>query len=485
MGNPPKYVGRSVRWFSDLDYDEWGLITLWERVEQLGYKREGCRCFAKTDSELIELILDLEAWNLVNHIVRPTVLEIWVIVGVLGEDERGAVEVEAFQTDEGVVGEVESTDEEYDSGDYLEDELDKLEDSDYEIDDSEFLKFIDPEVEYAGEGIVAIPETEVAEQVPTNTERRTAQGAQGDIPAAQGAQGDIPAAQSAQCDIPVAQDPIPADHEVHTDIPAAHELQSDIPAAQDSILVSQDPIPTAQIAQGASPTVQGPIPAAHLPSLEEIPLADFESVPEEDTQVDPLLSVGDNIYPIVEDVNSQIKGLTTDNNQAKGMKATSHGVRICYGQPPKRRKTTVHGSKGKQLDETSTAPHAKKQKTLGMTKSRIQYPCAIVERDFSGREPSSKEACSFSSQSFRDYRSVEVAETASHSGDSKVRLEGAENRECESEPQADSATAASLCFPLSACPLEKKSGFCGFSGFGKPFGLWASGSGHGVTNWNP
>nr|GMD70408.1 transposase, MuDR [Ipomoea batatas] len=335
MGNPPKYVGGSVRWFSDLDYDEWGLITLWERVEQLGYKREGCRCFAKTDSELIELILDLEAWNLVNHIVRPTVLEIWVIVGVLGEDERGAVEVEAFQTDEGVVGEVESTDEEYDSGDYLEDELEKLEDSDYEIDDSEFLKFIDPEVEYAGEGNVAIPETEVAELVPTNTERRAAQG---DIPAAQGAQGDIPAAQPAQ-------DPILTDHEVHTDIPAAHELQSDIPAAQDSILVSQDPIPAAQPAQGASPTVQGPIPAAHLPSLEEIPLADFESVPEEDTQIDPLLSVGDNIYPIVEDVNSQIKGLTTDNNQAEGMKATSHGVRICYGQPPKRGKTTVHGSK--------------------------------------------------------------------------------------------------------------------------------------------
>nr|GLL33854.1 uncharacterized protein LOC109174735 [Ipomoea trifida] len=368
MGNPPKYMGGSVRWFSDLDYDEWGLITLWERVEQLGYKREGCRCFAKTDSELIELILDLEAWNLVNHIVRPTVLEIWVIVGVLGEDERGEVEVEAFQTDEGVVGEVESTDEEYDSGDYLEDELDKLEDSDYEIDDSDFLKFIDPEVEYAGEGNVAIPELSiVAEQVPTNTERRAAQGAQGDIPAAQGAQGDIPAAQGAQGDIPAAQpaqgdipaaqpaqgdipvgqDPIPAAHAVHTNIPAAHavhtnipaahELHSDIPAAQDSIPVSQ-----------------GPIPAAHLPSLEEITLADFESVPEEDTQ-------GDNIYPIVEDVNSQIKGLTTDNNQDEGMKATSHGVRICYGQPPKRRKTTVHGSKAVSVRLLSVISAAESQ----------------------------------------------------------------------------------------------------------------------------
>nr|GMC63810.1 staphylococcal-like nuclease CAN2 [Ipomoea batatas] len=40
-----------------------------------------------------------------------------------------------------------------------------------------------------------------------------------------------------------------------------------------------------------------------------------------------------------------------------------------------------------------------------------------------------------------DSRSLEVAETASRGGDSKVRQEGAEDRECEGEPQADSAAA--------------------------------------------
>nr|GMD68614.1 uncharacterized protein LOC109156638 [Ipomoea batatas] len=228
---------------------------LWEKVEQLRYKKEGCRCFAKTDSELIERVLDLEAWNLVNSIVRPKVLEIWVIVGVVGEHERSVVEIVAFEIDEAVVGEVESTDEEYDSGDNLEDELDKFEDSDYEIeqaanDDSEFVKFIDPEVEYAGGGNVEIPTTQVAEQFPTNS---------------------------------------------------------------------------------------------------EVDLSDGE-------------------------VNL---GLKADNNQHEGMKLTSHSVRISYDQPPKRRKTIVHGSKRNQVDETNPpsnaakAPKAKTHKSLRMTKSRI------------------------------------------------------------------------------------------------------------------
>nr|GMC73766.1 hypothetical protein Iba_chr03cCG3850 [Ipomoea batatas] len=31
VGIPPKYVGGSVKWISDLDYDEWGIMTLWEK----------------------------------------------------------------------------------------------------------------------------------------------------------------------------------------------------------------------------------------------------------------------------------------------------------------------------------------------------------------------------------------------------------------------------------------------------------------------
>nr|GMC69609.1 uncharacterized protein LOC109188688 isoform X2 [Ipomoea batatas] len=69
VGIPPKYVGGSVKWISDLDYDDWGIMTLWEKVEQFGYKRDDCRCFAKTDNGLTELVLDLEVWNLVNSVV--------------------------------------------------------------------------------------------------------------------------------------------------------------------------------------------------------------------------------------------------------------------------------------------------------------------------------------------------------------------------------------------------------------------------------
>nr|GLL40033.1 protein EARLY RESPONSIVE TO DEHYDRATION 15-like [Ipomoea trifida] len=38
-------------------------------------------------------------------------------------------------------------------------------------------------------------------------------------------------------------------------------------------------------------------------------------------------------------------------------------------------------------------------------------------------------------------KSVEVVETASRDGDSKVRPKGAKDHECEGEPQADSAVA--------------------------------------------
>lgn len=50
-------------------------------------KDDNFKCFTKTDNGLLELVLDLDTWNLVNYVVRPKVLEIWVILGVVGEDE--------------------------------------------------------------------------------------------------------------------------------------------------------------------------------------------------------------------------------------------------------------------------------------------------------------------------------------------------------------------------------------------------------------
>ncbi|XP_019160035.1 PREDICTED: uncharacterized protein LOC109156638 [Ipomoea nil] len=150
-----------------MDYDEWGIMTLWEKVQQLGYKIDGCRCFSKSDIGLVELILDLDAWSLVNSIVRPKVLEIWVIVGVVGEDENQIAEYEIPENDiyeeenQNVDPENDIREEENDSEEEenysSEVELDQFEGSDYEIeqgqvDDQEFVKYTDPEIEYAGEG---------------------------------------------------------------------------------------------------------------------------------------------------------------------------------------------------------------------------------------------------------------------------------------------------------------------------------------------
>ncbi|XP_019179532.1 PREDICTED: uncharacterized protein LOC109174735 [Ipomoea nil] len=166
-----------------MDYDEWGIMTLWEKVEQLGYKKDECRCFGQSDNGLTELVLDLEAWNLVNSIVRPKVLEIWVIVRVDGEDESAENESaggedecaagedeSAGGEDDSAAGEDESADEENDS---VEDELENFEGSDCEIeqvDDQEFLKYTDPEVEYTGAANVEESPHLSIEQRPTNNE---------------------------------------------------------------------------------------------------------------------------------------------------------------------------------------------------------------------------------------------------------------------------------------------------------------------------
>nr|GMC82921.1 perakine reductase-like [Ipomoea batatas] len=168
VGIPPKYVGGSVKWISDLDYDEWGIITLWEKVEQFGYKRDEYRCFAKTDNGLIELVLDLEVWNLVNSVVRPKVVEIWVIVRVDGEDDSAENDTVGDDSEE-----YESAETENES---VDEELENFEGSDCsiearQVDDQDFLKYTDPEVEYTGDAkLVEEGHNQHVEQRPINSE---------------------------------------------------------------------------------------------------------------------------------------------------------------------------------------------------------------------------------------------------------------------------------------------------------------------------
>lgn len=131
-------MGGSVKCFDDMDSDEWGIMTLREKVQHLGYKKEdSLRCFSNTDNGLEELVVDLDTWNLVNCGLRPKVLEIWVIIGVIGEDEH---------VNEGEDSGDESDWENEEFAEHIGDELEEFEGSDYEIDqwlvdDQDFDKY--------------------------------------------------------------------------------------------------------------------------------------------------------------------------------------------------------------------------------------------------------------------------------------------------------------------------------------------------------
>lgn len=57
--------------------------------------------------------------------------------------------------------------------------------------------------------------------------------------------------------------------------------------------------------------------------------------------------------------------------QGEGMTITSQGVKISFGQPPKRRKIIAHSTNGKQVVQYAPPFHANTHKLLGMTKSMI------------------------------------------------------------------------------------------------------------------
>nr|GME10968.1 uncharacterized protein LOC109190477 [Ipomoea batatas] len=225
VGIPPKYVGGSVKWISDLDYDEWGIMTLWEKVEQFGYKRDECRCFAKTDNGLTKLVLDLEKRNRAAQAEIPAV-EGEVQMNVLAAE--GEVQVNVATAEE----------------DNVQDFVATAADNDVQVNVAAIECLVEVNVVVADDGDVLV---EVAAHY-----------------------GDVPV----------------------------------------NVVALYAP------ARG---------------SPEEISLADLESLLVEDTQ-------GDNIHSVVEDANSQMTGVVTIN---------SHGVKMRFGQPTKRRKIIPDSTKGK------------------------------------------------------------------------------------------------------------------------------------------
>nr|GME07153.1 uncharacterized protein LOC109184816 [Ipomoea batatas] len=128
-----------------MDSDEWGMITLKEKVYEVGYNKEdNIRLFHLTDNGLLELHTDEDAYVLVNCVVRPKSVEIWVVLGVVGDDETNDGEAE-ISADE---GEGDSDWVKGDSADELDSECEIEENG---VDDFDFLKYIDENVEFGGD----------------------------------------------------------------------------------------------------------------------------------------------------------------------------------------------------------------------------------------------------------------------------------------------------------------------------------------------
>nr|GMD41930.1 transposase, MuDR [Ipomoea batatas] len=122
---PPKYLGGKVKIFNGIDSDEWGFICLKEKFAELGYKEGNFRFFSVVEDCLVELLSDSETLNVANSVIRPQLVEVWVVQSSSAEYEEDEI------IEEGYIGESEdelvSVDEESSANEYEEDNVDNLE----------------------------------------------------------------------------------------------------------------------------------------------------------------------------------------------------------------------------------------------------------------------------------------------------------------------------------------------------------------------
>nr|GMD52349.1 uncharacterized protein LOC109184816 [Ipomoea batatas] len=291
-----------------MDSNEWGMMTLKEKVYEVGYKEEdSIRLFSLTDNGLKELLTDEDTCALANYVIRPMLVEIWVVLGVVGNDEENNGEAEI------------SADEGYGDSDWMMgDFANELFDSEFEVeetgvDDSDFFNFIDPNVEYGGdEGGEGNGMDEHAEINPKYINPETHfSGSEGE-----GSEGNL---RGVEVDTGVQSDQVTLPEEIP--INTQPEYASDI-----------DTIPIDIQIQDESPA----------------PVCGFE-IPVE----------------VVHISATNIQGQSLNI----GDEITAHAVKPCYGPPPKKMKT-INSAKGKQVIESDDK--AKGKKSLGLTKARTQ-----------------------------------------------------------------------------------------------------------------
>lgn len=71
-------------WWDYMNVDEWGFITLKEKTEELGYNNLDCKFFTVSRNRLIELISDIETYSLINQVVKPREVEVWILIPRFG-----------------------------------------------------------------------------------------------------------------------------------------------------------------------------------------------------------------------------------------------------------------------------------------------------------------------------------------------------------------------------------------------------------------
>nr|GMD50339.1 uncharacterized protein LOC109184816 [Ipomoea batatas] len=291
-----------------MDSDEWGMMTLKEKVYEVGYKEEdSIRLFSLTDNGLKELLIDEDTCALANYVIRPI-------------------------ADEGY------GDSDWMMGDFA----NELFDSEFEVeetgvDDSDFFNFIDPNVEYGGdEGGEGNGMDEHAEINPkyinpeTHFSGSEGEGSEGNL---RGEENDKESDEGNRRES--------ADHrpnqlgvEVDTGVQSDQvTLPEEIPInTQPEYASDIDTIPIDIQIQDESPA---PVCGFEIPV--EVVHISATNIPGQS------LNIGDEI--------------------------TAHAVKPCYGPPPKKMKT-INSAKGKQVIESDDK--AKGKKSLGLTKARTQ-----------------------------------------------------------------------------------------------------------------
>ncbi|XP_031131906.1 uncharacterized protein LOC116033292 [Ipomoea triloba] len=134
LSEPATYVGGHVDHFDYMDVDEWGFMTLQDKVIELGYNSSDCKVYTVVGEGLIEVVSDSEAWDLIDFSDKDREVEVWINIGGLNVEVENDYEVE------------EDSDSDYEHEG--EEELNTV----GEEDDFQFEKTVDPNVEYHGIG---------------------------------------------------------------------------------------------------------------------------------------------------------------------------------------------------------------------------------------------------------------------------------------------------------------------------------------------